>query len=126
RAIAALRYSAAPFDESDRRRVINAELSLEAGLWCFLARQLHHQRMNLQLDAIDLVGRELMFVVKLDASIDGCMHDDTAGERLVRVLRNLVRLAEFPRDVVVIVTRADEVDPPVFCFEALLPACKRQ
>ena len=38
--------------------------------------------MDPQLDALDLLGGQLVLVAQLDAGIDGGMDDDAAGEGL--------------------------------------------
>ena len=58
--------------------------------------------MNLKVDALDLVGRQLILVAQLDRGVDRRMHDDSAGERFVGVERRLVALAEIAEDFVVI------------------------
>ena len=70
--------------------------------WGLLAGEFQHQRIDLQLDPLDLVGGELVLVAQLDRGVDRGMHDDAAGERLVGIERGLVALAETVGDFVVI------------------------
>src|SRR5262245_39804130 len=61
-AITELLDSAGTFHQRNTGGVINTELSFEAGLWRFLARELHHKRMDSQLDTVDFVGRQFVFI----------------------------------------------------------------
>ena len=69
--------------------VIDAELRLESGTWRLVARELEHARMNLEVDSIDVLSLERMGGSELCAAVDARVNDDPAGERLVRVERDL-------------------------------------
>ena len=50
--------------------------------------------MDLQLEALDLVGRELVFIPEPDRSVDRGMQHDSARKWLIGVERGLVSLAQ--------------------------------
>src|SRR5438034_6734 len=66
--------------------------------------------------------RHVVFIAKLDAAVDRWTHHDTTCKRFVRVVGNLECLAELVRDVAVIMSRADGIDPSIFRFKALFRA----
>src|SRR5262249_25191811 len=88
-AITELLDSAGTLHQRNTGGVINTELSFKAGLWRFLARELHHQRMYSQIDTIDFVARQFVFISKLNTAVNRRMHHDAAGKGLVRVLGDL-------------------------------------
>src|SRR5579872_2362235 len=115
-------FSGGSFDDRDRSGIVHTELSVEPGLWSFLAGQLQHQRMNPQLDALDLIRSERVLVAKLDAGVDGGMNHYAAGERLVGVQRNLVGFAEFAGDRVITVRSAQHTGPAALRFNRMIGA----
>jgi hypothetical protein len=58
-----------------------------------------------------------VLVSELNARIDRRMNDHPAGERLVSVQRQLVRLSEFVGNRGRIVAGAEDIQPPVLAFE---------
>src|SRR5947207_9575378 len=104
--------------------MVDAELAFQARLRRLPSRELHHEWMDLQLDVIDRSRRQLVFIAELDAAVDSGMHHHTACKRLICIVGNLECLAELVRDVTVIVTGTDGIDPAVFRFETLFRACE--
>ena len=94
------RFARLPEHDARRARVVDAELGLEAGARRRLAGELEHERMHAQVDARDVVRAQPVRVAQLHAAVDGRMDHDAAGERLVRVERDLEALAELVGDLV--------------------------
>src|SRR5262245_46676766 len=78
--------------------------------------------MYFQLDAVDLISDQSVFISQLNAAVDRGMHHDSARERLIGVFRNLERFTELLRNVVVVVSNAHNVRPSILCFETLFGA----
>ena len=56
--------------------------------------------MHLQVDALDVVDGKTIGARELQATIDAGMNDDTAGERLVGIERNLEAFTKLVGDFV--------------------------
>ncbi len=61
RAVTELFLTGRAFDQRDRHCMIDAELALEAFVRGLLAGQFEHQRVHLEVDALDLVRRSACF-----------------------------------------------------------------
>src|SRR5690606_25229957 len=89
-------------DKAGRATMVDAELALQTIGRFLLACQLEHQRMHLQVDACQVVGRYAFFT-QLNASVDTGVNDNAASKRLVRVEGDLEALAQLIGDLVPVV-----------------------
>src|SRR3546814_2485341 len=96
-------------NQAGRAAVIDAELALQAVGGFLLTCKLQHQRMHLKIDARQVVGGNAFFT-QLHASIDAWMNNNTAGERLVRVERNLEALTQLIGNFVPVVLERNHLD----------------
>src|SRR5208337_4459089 len=120
RAIAKLLLSAGALDKRDRNGVIDAELAFEAIVRTWLAGEFEHQRIHLELHALELIRGKLVFVAQLNGGVDRRMHHDPAGERLVRVAQGLVAAPEIVQNLAIILLGADRIRPAPLGFYHLV------
>src|SRR5689334_337704 len=78
--------------------------------------------MYFQLDAIDFISSQFVFVSQLNTAVDRGVHHDSAREWFISISRNLERFTELLRNVVVVASNAHNVRPSVLCFQTLLGA----
>ena len=80
--------------------------------------------MDVDVDAVDLVGGQLVFIAKLNASVDHRVDHEAASVRLVGVAVDLETVAEAVGDDGEIVFGADQIGPAAFRLDALQRAGK--
>ena len=80
--------------------VVDAEFPFETCAGRPLAGQLEDKRMDLEIDAFDIVGKQVTFIPQLDAAVDARMDHDSAGEWFVSIERNLESPSQFIGDFV--------------------------
>ena len=100
--------------------MIDAEFAFEACLRSLLTRQLQNQRMNAELNLINVRRFQIVLIAKLDAGIDCRVDNNTAGERLVGIETKLPGLTQSFGNLGVVALRTDHVGPAGLRFEPLL------
>src|SRR5439155_17816000 len=83
--VAVLLQSGPAPHETHGRAMIDGKLALEAARDVSLVTEIQDERRNPEPHDGDVVGREPMIVVDLDAAVDRWVVHDAAGKRLVRV-----------------------------------------
>jgi len=102
-----LAFAGATCRDRQCRDIKHTELAFEAGPRIPLRGQFHDDRMDIDIDAFDLISGQLVFITKLNASVDHGVDDQAASVRLVGVAVNLETVAEAVGDDGEVVFGAD-------------------
>ena len=106
--VGVFRFAGTTEDQAGGAAVVDAELGLQAVHRFFLAGELQHQRVNAQLQPLDVLGLHAT-LAQLGAGVDAGVDHDAAGKGFVGVEADLKTLTQLTMDLIPVALGGDHL-----------------